>query len=103
MIERLLFLLVAYPAILRFSGRLLATAAFASLALGWRAHHVLSVLEFQLRRTGVEGPHSLSALYPSVPTWWIPESAEGYALYVALVGTGFAMSFFAKRVERHWH
>lgn len=100
MTERLLLLFVAHPAAFRFACSLLASVAFSVLALGWRMHYVLAALEYQLGRAGVEAPRSLAALYPSLPTWWIPESAEGFTCYVALVFAGFGVSLYARRVER---
>ena len=99
MIDHLLLLILRCPACVRAAGKLIATAAFTAIMSGWRGHRVLAILDHRLARAGTEGAQSLAELYPSLPTWWIPESAGGYTFYLLAMAAGLGVSMAANRIE----
>ena len=45
-------------------------------------------------------PVTLELLYPTLPTWWIPESALGYALAGGLAVAFIALAVVGRQLER---
>lgn len=43
---------------------------------------------------------TLAELYPSLPIWWVPESAFGYALAIAVAALGIWLVTATKRMNR---
>lgn len=95
--EWLWMTVLRFPEAVRFLGHAAMTAAFALGMLGWRAHKILGLLDRRLVRVGMEGPQSLAEMYPTLPTWWIPESAVGYTLVWLLFVVGALMAWSGKR------
>jgi len=85
-------LVFRFPRLTSQAGRALMTLAVIMLLLGWRGHRLLAVLDRRLARVDLEGPTSLAELFPTWPTWWIPESPVGYlgAVVLFAIGTGLA-------------
>jgi hypothetical protein len=50
---------------------------------------------------GAPGPQATyQLLLPGVPTWWIPESVSGVAVYIGLMVAGYALSSLALEFQR---
>lgn len=45
-------------------------------------------------------PQSLAMLYPSLPTWWIPESILGSLPALVLVVAGMTLAAMGKEIKR---
>ncbi|MNY84363.1 hypothetical protein D3C78_05150 [compost metagenome] len=43
---------------------------------------------------------SISQLYPSVPTWWIPEHPISFILLIATFGLGVWLTIAGKKLDR---
>jgi hypothetical protein len=43
---------------------------------------------------------SLADIYPTLPTWWIPESAYGWMLAVSIVAIGLWLTVIGKHLNR---
>lgn len=93
--------LVARPRLLDSIGRLLVNAAFVLALSGLLAMTIKSLSSSVLGMAKI-GPKTLviADLYPSLPTWWIPESAAGLALIVVLFGLGAWMTSTARMLYR---
>lgn len=100
MAEWLLGVILAEPKLFRSIGRGLAGAGAWMIAIGLFAHNILDVLGRLQGRVGLRGPASLAEMYPTLPTWWIPETWLGYTLAVSLMVAGIALARLARRLER---
>lgn len=47
-----------------------------------------------------KGFGTLAALYPDLPTWWIPESAEAFIAAAALMAAGLWVRHVGRRYQR---
>lgn len=45
----------------------------------------------------------LEAIYPGLPTWWIPESTSAFLFASALVVLGLYLVFVGKKIKRLLH
>jgi hypothetical protein len=86
----------------RAFGRAIATVGFGLICMGWRGHRLLSLFD---RRYGwgIETPGTLAELYPTLPTWWIPETAFGFGVAASVMILGFGLARagrFAQRISR---
>lgn len=43
---------------------------------------------------------SLAAMYPDLPTWWIPESIAGLLFAAILIAGGIYLTFLGKKLNR---
>lgn len=86
-----------FPDAVRFLGHAAMTTAFALGMIGWRAHKILGLLDRRLARAGMERPQSLAEIYPTLPTWWIPESVVGNTFVWFLFVVGALMAWAGKR------
>jgi hypothetical protein len=72
-----------------------------SSAVGWRAGRIFTRLgRLSARAPVLETPRALAELYPTLPTWWIPETALGIAAAFLLVIIGAVIAHSAKKIER---
>ena len=93
-------LIVRFPEAARLAGHGLMGAAIFLGIVGWRVHKIIGLLERKLGRVNVPGPESLAAMYPSLPTWWIPESALGFLFVALLFLFGAVLAWAAKTALR---
>ena len=101
--ERIWFCVVQFPGVTLFIARGLMACALGAALLGWRGHKLLALLERRLDPVGVGAPRSLAEAYPSLPTWWVPESALGFCLAAAVFLVGAILvkaAGTAKRLSR---
>ena len=81
--------------------------AVRSLAFGWTAVGLYANVGVQAvsivsaTAQGVSAPQvTISRLYPSLPTWWIPESFFSFILLIAAFGLGFWLTIAGKKLDR---
>lgn len=92
--------ILRFPGTARFLGQGLIGAALVLTLIGWRGHKMLRLLDRKLERVNLAGPESLSAMYPTLPTWWIPETTLGFTLVALLLILGVSMTWAAKTAQR---
>ena len=76
--------------------------AFGWLAVGLYANFgvkAASIVSATARGVSTS-PMSISQLYPSLPTWWIPESAISFILLIAAFGLGIRLTLAGKKLDR---
>lgn len=100
MAEWLFGLMLMNPRAFRAVGRGLLNLGGFLLLFGWQGHRVLALIDRRLGRVGQDAPDSLAQLYPTLPTWWIPETWIGYSLAVLLIVVGFLTSHTARSLEK---
>ena len=100
MMEWLSTILFSYPKAVRTVGKGLMSFAISLGGFGWYMHRILGRLDRRLSRLGAEGPQSLSEMYPTLPTWFIPETAFGFSLMVFLFVVGAALVYAGKQAAR---
>ncbi len=83
-IGRALFQLSAMVFVAGLYGRLTVAAAAAIQGIG--GHKTSDI--------------ALTALYPSLPTWWVPENAAAYGLCIATAIAGLLFSHYGKTLDR---
>lgn len=45
-------------------------------------------------------PTALAEIYPSLPTWWVPESGAGFALWTFIAIAGLILTHIGKQLQR---
>lgn len=91
------------PSGTRALGRALATGGFGLICMGWRGHRLLGLFDRRFGNWGIETPATLAELYPTLPTWWIPETAFGFTLAGSVMILGFGLARagrFAQKISR---
>ncbi|AGU51515.1 hypothetical protein VAPA_1c44420 [Variovorax paradoxus B4] len=89
------------PKTVMFWGRLFVNVGgLACIAGLWGQLAVKATSE--LSHPGPASPptRTLAELYPSLPIWWIPESAFGYALAIGVAALGIWLVTATKRMNR---
>ena len=101
MYEMLIEFCIARPGRLSALGRALFQAS-AMIVLVGVCGHVAITATSAIRAMTVSAPTdtSLAMLYPSLPTWWVPESFLGYFACVLTAGLGVALSQIGKAIDR---
>ena len=67
-------------------------------AIGHGATTAISVVQSMGHKAVVA--HTIAELYPSLPTWWVPESIVGCLPAVLLVGAGVTLASMGKQLKR---
>lgn len=67
-------------------------------AIGHFATTAMSVVQSMGHQAAVE--HALAELYPSLPTWWVPESIVGCLPAALLIGAGVTLVSMGKQLKR---
>lgn len=100
MAEWFLRLILTNPSLFKGIGNAMMSLGGFLILFGWRGHRVLEVIDRRLARVALEGPTTLAELYPTLPTWWIPETSIGFvaAFLVALLGG--LLAWYSKQLER---
>lgn len=89
------------PSRLANLGRALMKAAITLLSIGLIAKAVLTVASVPMKFTQQPPATSLSALFPGLPTWWVPESVLGFALVGTIFFVGYAAKALAIDIKKH--
>lgn len=81
--------------------------AVRNIAFGWLAvglYANVGVQAASIVSTTARGVSTsqatISQLYPSLPTWWIPESAISFILLIAAFGLGVGLALAGKKLDR---
>lgn len=86
-------------------GMMVCNIAACWLAAGLYAK--AGVLGVSVLSTAPQGSNAAQAfigqLYPSMPTWWIPEHSISFFLLIASFGLGAWMAIFGKKLDRLMH
>lgn len=101
MYEMLIEFFIARPGRLRALGRAMFRVSAMILLVGLCGHVAITGTS-AIRAMVVPVPTdtSLATLYPSMPTWWVPESFLGY-LTVAMTATlGLTLVQMGKAIDR---
>lgn len=78
----------------------LVKVAGAAIGAGWYLGRGLSRASRMFERAGVEQEVTIAKLYPDWPTWWIPESVEGFAAWLFVGALGAWLAYAAKSLDR---
>lgn len=101
MIEWIYAQIITHPAAVRWVGRLLFSIGGGLVILGLRAEWLISKVMRRFARANLEGPQTLAEMYPTLWTWWIPETVFGYQVAVFLLVVGLALTQLAKSVPKY--
>jgi hypothetical protein len=100
MIAALYEIALSRPNLLRGFASLLYRCGWFGLLVGMLARAIDAILAVP-RSMGAPGPQATYQLiFPGVPTWWIPESVFGIAVYIGLIVAGYALSALALKCQR---
>jgi len=101
MYEMLIEFFIARPGRLSALGRTLFQAS-AMIVLVGVCGHVAITATSAIRAMAVSAPTdtSLAMLYPSLPTWWVPESFLGYFACVLTAVLGLTLVQMGKAIDR---
>lgn len=80
--EWLLVLMLRDLATARWLGWAMFSVAGGAIGLGLRLGRVFNRATRAFNRAGIDQEVNLAKLYPDWPTWWIPESPEGFAAWI---------------------
>jgi hypothetical protein len=89
------------PSRLASLGRALVQLSATLLSLGLIAKAVLTAASVAMNFTRQPAPTSLSALYPDLPTWWVPEGVLGFVMVGALFFVGYVAKDLAAEIKKH--
>lgn len=102
MYEKLLDYFLTDPGRLVGAGRLAARSALMLILIGLCGRVAttgVSVLSERVR--GAVQATTLAELYPAFPTWWVPETALGFALCSVLIACGITAALTGKKLQRY--
>lgn len=89
------------PARLKVLGQALAHSSFILVMVGLYLRIGVMVMNNLPMTGGVNKvPATLAAMYPTVPTWFLPESTLVFAILIGTWALGVYLSFLAKKIER---
>lgn len=74
-----------HPKGIETAGGVIVRIAAIALGFGYFLHALGSTL---LGMSSAAGPMTAQRVLPGLPTWWVPESAPGAALWAAVLGVG---------------
>ena len=102
MLEQITFFFISKPKRMIFVGELLFKAGAAIIVLAFLANVGTSAIEHIGGLTGQPATaKSLAEIYPTLPTWWIPESFVGGIPAIFMVITGLWLIAFGKQINRY--
>lgn len=101
MYEMLIEFFIAGPGRLSAIGRALFQASAMILLVGVCGHVAITATSaIRAMAASVPTDTSLAMLYPSLPTWWVPESFLGYFACVLTTVLGVALTLIGKAIDR---
>lgn len=101
MLDLLPEFLLTEPRRLMSLGRALLRAGWFILfagAIGHAAIRATAAVHSIAKQAGV--PNALADIYPSLPTWWVPESLIGCLPALLLVGAGLWLVSLGRQLQR---
>jgi hypothetical protein len=96
----LMVLLLRNLSAARWLGWAMFSAAGGAIGLGLRLGRAFNRATRAFNRAGIDQELTLAQLYPDWPTWWIPESPEGFAAWVFVGLVGAWLAFTAKTLQK---
>lgn len=102
MLEQITFFFISKPKRMIFVGELLFKAGAAIIVLAFLANVGTSAIEHIGGLTGQPATaKSLAEIYPTLPTWWIPESFVGAIPAIFMVITGLWLIVSGRQINKH--
>lgn len=102
MIERMIDFFLERPKRLTFLGRILVEVGGSVLVIGAIGHFATSTSSIVYTLAKVPTPErTLADLYPSLPTWWVPESIIGSIPALTLIILGLWLATAGRRLSRY--
>jgi hypothetical protein len=99
MIYRLYEYLLNRPSLLRGPARLMWNLGCFGLLAGMLAAALTSILAV-VTSVGGSADASYQHLFPRLPTWWVPESPVGFALYLIAMMVSYLLHDVSRELER---
>lgn len=87
-------------ALSRWLGWAIFSVAGATIVLGLRFGRLFARVNRALQRARSDQELTLTQLYPDWPTWWIPESVEGFVAWLFVAGAGAWLAYTAKLLQK---
>jgi len=105
MFDRIFDFFLSEPQRLIALGRALFRTGSLVVVIGLIGHVATTATEaiHRLGSPAVVPPQSLAELYPSLWTWWVPESIVGALPALCLMGLGLWLVAFGRRINRLYH
>lgn len=104
MIEKLIDFFIASPGRLTGLGRALLNLGATVLLFAFCGRIATAgVSAIQGLTGGTLGDMSLAVLYPSLPTWWVPEGFPGYFACILAIALGLALVHTGRAIDREIH
>ncbi|MDW5443807.1 hypothetical protein [Polaromonas sp. SM01] len=100
MFDRIVEYFFTHPRRIGQLGRLIFNVCSFALIAGIMAQAVHVVISQAQRLSGSANETSLTALLPGIPTWWVPEASEAFALYIVLGLVGMALTLEGRKFEK---
>lgn len=97
MLTHLLAFALNHPRSIEAAGELTSRVAGGALAAGFLFHGLAGVL---VGLPGTQGPIAAAQFIPSLPTWWVPESATGVVAWASVLGVGLAAMLAGRELRR---
>lgn len=97
MYTALLNFALRYPKGTETAGGVIVQIAGIVLAFGYFLHALGSTLPGM---SSAAGPMTAQRVLPGLPTWWVPESALGAAVWAAVLGVGVAAILVGRDLRR---
>ena len=102
MLKDLALSLTLPPSRLRGLGVLLSQLGFAMTVAGSFFQIGLKAMALlqNMSRVNPAASTSIESILPGLPTWFMPESAEGFAFWVTVAALGLYCQYLAKEIKR---
>lgn len=102
MLEQITYFFISRPKWMIFLGEILVKAGAALIVLALLANVGTSATEYISSLNGQPSiAKSLAEIYPTLPTWWIPESFVGSIPAIFMVITGLWLIASGKQINRY--
>lgn len=89
------------PARLKTVGEILSRCSFALIVAGLFLRIGPLAVDMMQSMSGIQpASATLATLYPSLPSWFIPEGPFGFAIFLGTGALGLYASVLARRIER---
>ena len=89
------------PSRLRILGTLLCKLGFAIMILGLFMQTGLKAVPLLQSMTRVnQAITGIESILPGLPTWFIPESAEGFTFWATVAALGLYCQYWVKEIKR---
>lgn len=101
MFNEIFLSLISPPIRLKTLGAMLSQLGAAMTIMGLFLQVGLkAVILLQSMSRVSPGNTSIESILPGLPTWFIPESAEGFAFWVTVAVLGLYCQYLAKEIQR---